>query len=235
MTIRIIDIETTGESPETDAIIEIASVDAARNAKPTRPISRLVNPGRPIPPLSSAIHHIVDADVIHAPTIDQVIGAFAGADVYVAHNSSFEAGFLAKHIGDVKWLCTYRCALRLWPDLPKHSNQALRYQLGYPKPFDLTSEELTPHRALPDCYVTAAVLIEVLRVAGEQGVAFAELLEWSKQPPLMTTVGFGKHKGAKWEDLPEDYLDWIVTKSDLDADTKWNAKHWRTERAKVAE
>lgn len=234
MTIRIIDIETTGDNPETDAIVEIASVDAMPSAKPKRPVSRLVNPCIPIPPLSSAIHHIVDAHVIHCPTIDQVIDQFVGADIYVAHNAPFESGFLAKHLGAVKWLCTYRCALRLFPDLPKHSNQALRYLLGYPRPFDLSPEELTPHRALPDCYVTAAVLIEVLRAADEQDVSFGELMAWSKEPPLLQTFGFGKHKGTKWRDAPADYLEWIIAKSDLDADTKWNARHWLAEKAKVA-
>jgi hypothetical protein len=25
------------------------------------------------------------------------------------------------------WICTYKCALRVWPDLDGHSNQELRY------------------------------------------------------------------------------------------------------------
>lgn len=226
MILRIIDIETTGDNPEVDAIVEIASVDAAKWSKPTNPMSRLVNPGKPIPPLASAVHHIVDADVIHAKPIENVIPPFCGADIYVAHNASFEAGFLAKHIGDVTWLCTYRCALRLWPDLPSHSNQALRYQLGYPRPFDLPLSELEPHRALPDCYVTAAVLIDVLRVAAEEGVTFKTLLAWSKEPPLMTTFRFGKHKGERFDAVPEDYLHWIVDKSDMDEGVKFSAQHW---------
>jgi exodeoxyribonuclease X len=47
-------------------------------------------------------------------------------------------------------------------------------------------------------------------------------------------VNFGKHKGAKWDDVPLDYLSWIVDKSDMDRDIKANAKHWlkvRTQKA----
>lgn len=231
MTLRIIDIETTGEDPATDRIVEIASVDAVRGAKPSRPMSDLVNPGIPIPPLASAVHHIVDADVRHARTIKDIIPQYAGADIYVAHNASFEAGFLAQHLGDVTWLCTYRCALRLWPDFPKHSNQALRYQLGYVRPFDLTGDELIPHRALPDCYVTAATLIAILAKASEDGIEFKTLLEWSAEPPLMTVFSFGKHRGQRFDAVDPDYLRWIIDKSDLDVGAKFSAGYWLNKRS----
>lgn len=226
MVLRIIDIETTGTNPEADAIVEIASVDASKDGKPTRPVSHLVNPGMPIPAVASAVHHLVDSDVIHARKIDDVVHEFKGADIYVAHNAPFEAGFLDPHLGDVTWLCTYKCALRLWPNHPSHSNQALRYLLGYTRPFDLPDSELQPHRALPDCYVTAATLIEILRAAGEQGFKFADLLKWSEEPPLMTTFGFGKHRGERFDAVPKDYLHWIIDKSDLDEGLKFSARHW---------
>lgn len=229
MVIRVIDIETTGIDPEVDRIIEIASVDARRDGKPTNPMSSMVNPGMLIPPLSSAVHHIVDADVRHADPIDKVIGVFKGADIYVAHNAAFEKSFLTRYLGNVKWLCTYKCALRLWPDFESHSNQALRYLLGYPRPFDLPLSELDPHRALPDCYVTAAVLIEVLQEANEQETTFAELMEWSEQPALKTRMTFGKHKGKRFDEATRDYLEWLL-RSDMDEDTKFSARHWLSER-----
>ena len=57
--IRVIDIETTGTDPASDAIIEIASVDMVRGGGITNPIDTLVRPGKPIPPGASAVHHIV--------------------------------------------------------------------------------------------------------------------------------------------------------------------------------
>jgi len=42
-------------------------------------------------------------------------------------------------------------------------------------------------------------------------------------------IRFGKHKGTPWRDLPPDYLDWIVNKSDMDEDAKFTAAHWLKE------
>lgn len=237
MTVRVIDIETTGTDPAADRIVEIASVDAMKgNATPQEFRSHLVDPGIPIPAIASAVHHLVDADVRGKPALDQIIGEHRGADLYVAHNASFERGFLDPHFGfDAKWICTYRCALRLWPDLPAHSNQFLRYHFGYVHPYSLPPDKLVPHRALADCFVTACVLAEVLREAWEQEVSTAELIAWSTEPPLKSIVTFGKkHKGERYDSVPDDYLDWVIDKSDMDQDTKWCARYWREQRARTA-
>ena len=60
MTVRVIDIETTGIDPTTDAIIEIASVDMVRDGGITNAMDTLVRPTKSIPPGASAVHHIVD-------------------------------------------------------------------------------------------------------------------------------------------------------------------------------
>ena len=44
--IRVIDIETTGIDPATDAIIEIASVDMVRGGGITNAMDTLVRPGK---------------------------------------------------------------------------------------------------------------------------------------------------------------------------------------------
>ena len=82
--IRVIDIETTGIDPATDAIIEIASVDMLREGGVTNAMDTLVRPGKPIPPSASAVHHLVDEDVQNAPALAEVIEPFKGADYYVA-------------------------------------------------------------------------------------------------------------------------------------------------------
>lgn len=42
------------------------------------------------------------------------------------HNCEFEQSFLGKYLGETTWICTYKCALRVWPHLISHSNQAPR-------------------------------------------------------------------------------------------------------------
>lgn len=237
MVLRIIDIETTGTDPEKDKIIEIASVDLIRaggSFNIANDQSHYAFPtGREIPPESSAVHHIILQDVAQAPPFEQVLPYYLKADVYVAHNASFEQGFLNAHLGNPHWLCTYRCALRVWPDAPGHSNQVLRYWRGHVEPFGRPRMSIAPHRALSDCIVTAAVLGDLIKLA-----SWSDLLQWSKEPPLKTFCTFGtKHKGKRYDQIAvEDpsYLTWIIEKSDLDADTKWNAKHWLDARRKAA-
>ena len=69
MVVRVIDIETTGIDPAADAIIEIASVDLVRGGGVTNARSTYVAPGRQIPPVASAVHHLTDEDVRDAPTL----------------------------------------------------------------------------------------------------------------------------------------------------------------------
>jgi DNA polymerase III epsilon subunit-like protein len=88
MTVRAIEIETTGTDPETDRIIEIASVDVLAGGTITNQQSTLVRPGIPIPPESSAVHHLLDEDLAGAPPLMDLVGMFRGADAYVAHNAT---------------------------------------------------------------------------------------------------------------------------------------------------
>ena len=84
MVVRVIDIETTGIDPASDAIIEIASVDLVRGGGVVNARSTYVAPGRPIPAVASAVHHLTDEDVRNAPPLAEVLSMFVGADVYVA-------------------------------------------------------------------------------------------------------------------------------------------------------
>jgi exodeoxyribonuclease X len=123
MVVRVIDIETTGIDPMVDVVIEIASVDLLRDGTITNQRSTLVRPPVPVPAESSAVHHLIDEDVAFAPPLDDVLDQFKGANAYVAHNADFERAFLEHLLGDALWACTYKCALRIWPDLLSHSNR----------------------------------------------------------------------------------------------------------------
>ena len=52
--------------------------------------------------------------------------------------------------------------------------------------------------------------------------------------PLLPKVTFGKHRGQAWSELPGDYLSWLVNKSDMDADTKFTARHWLDQRRRAS-
>ena len=93
-----------------------------------------------------------------APRLEEVLPIYmdadraAGVDVFVAHKWAFEAQWLEDYLQGRPAICTYKAALRLWPEAPGYSNQVLRYWL---RPKDLNPAVASPpHRALPDAYVT---------------------------------------------------------------------------------
>ena len=221
--IRVIDIETTGIDPATDAIVEIASVDMVRDGGITNAMDTLVRPTKPIPPGASAVHHIVDEDVASASAFHEVIDRFKGADFYVAHNCEFEQSFLATQGIELgPWICTYKCALRVWPELEGHSNQELRYALGRATPFPgFERGSISPHRAAFDVVVTAAIFEELIKKA-----RWSELVQWSAEPALHTRFHFGKYRGQRYSDIAAsdpEYLQWIVEKSEIEEGVKYSA------------
>ena len=220
--LRVIDIETTGTDPKDGAVIEIASVDMVKGGGITNPMQTFACPGRPIPAVASAVHHILDQDVVHAPSLAEAIERFRGADAYIAHKADFERSFLeATGICYVPWICTLKCALRVWPDFESHSNQALRYQLGLATPFGSPREKIVPHRAESDVIVTAAIFEKLLERA-----RWSELVAWSSEPELYTRLHFGKHRGTRYDAVDPSYLDWIMRQQDMEPGIRFSAQHW---------
>lgn len=211
---RAIDFETTGIPTEADkhAIVEIGWCDL-EDGEVGIPDAVLCNPGRPIPHDAMAIHHITDEDVADADGSVDVLGH---PDYFVAHFADYERQFFET---DVPFICTWKVALRLWPEAPHHGLQFLRYHLALPV---LPTLCQPPHRAAPDAYIGAVLMQRILK---ENRASVEDMVRWSNGPALMPRITFGKHVGQKWEDVPTDYLDWIVSKSDLDRDAKANARH----------
>lgn len=229
MRIRVTDVETTGTEP-TDAVVEIGAWDLhIKSQSPEElnftilPVGEVfVNPRRAIPPAASAVHHITDDDVKGALGFDEAAHAFLNDPVtaYAAHNAKFEQQWFTPQLtGDRPWICTLRGAYRVWPDAPAFNNQALRYWLN-PIGLDRNIANVA-HRAGPDAYVTAFLLLELLKRA-----SFDELVKWSAEPALLPSIPFGKHRGAKWSAVPVDYLSWILRQPDMDEDVKHTAQHW---------
>lgn len=223
-TIRCIDFETTGLPTETDrhAVIEIGACDVIMGPTPilSTVFSTFCDPGRSIPHEAMAVHHITDDMVAGATGSMADLGT---PDYFAAHNADYERQFIMAD--DVPFICTYKVALRLWPEAPSHSLQFLRYHLGLEVIPELA---FPPHRAGPDAYLGAELM---RRILAENRVSIEDMVRWSNGPALLPRIPFGKHKGSKWEDVPVDYLDWIVNKSDLDRDIKANAKHHLKARA----
>ena len=91
-----IDVETTGLNARRDAIVAVAAIPFEGGR--SRPgLVTLVNPGRPIPPQSTAIHGISDAAVADAPPMREVLPRFDALctrRIMVGHDVAFDVAML---------------------------------------------------------------------------------------------------------------------------------------------
>ena len=199
MTIRVIDLETTGIS-STDYVVEVGSVDLLPDGSITKHQEFLVLPPCPIPAEARAVHHISDEDVARAKPWATVCSTFfdrgncSGLVAFAAHNAAFDHQWLSPDLlGNLPLICTYKAAVHIWPDAPRHTNQVLRYWLNLDMDRSLADRA---YRALPDAYVPAHLLREILKHA-----SIDELIRWTNEPALLPRVPFGKHRGQNWTDV----------------------------------
>ncbi|MDQ3716572.1 MAG: DEDD exonuclease domain-containing protein [Actinomycetota bacterium] len=185
VTFVVVDLETTGGSPEGCAITEIGAVKV-RAGECLGEFQTLVDPGSAIPPYISILTGITDSMVIAAPRIGEVLPAFlefARGCVLVAHNAPFDLGFL-------KAACT--ASATPWPAFGSVDTAILARRL-------LTRDEvpncklstLAPyfrahtapcHRALADARATVDVLHGLFERLGSLGVqSLEELTDLTKQ------------------------------------------------------
>lgn len=185
----------------------------------------LVNPGRPLPPITQAIHHILEEQLVDAPwwhdVARQVLDPYPRRLALAAHHADFEQKFCTPPLTHgADWICTWKCALRLWPDSPTFSNQMLRY---WRKPEGLIHERGLPaHRAFPDAYVTAFHLRDMLNAVGIE-----QLLAWSRVPGLLPRVRQGPDRGKEWSEASDETIATML--EDRDEDVRFTAE---TERAR---
>lgn len=166
----VFDIETTGLSPKHNKIIEIGAV-RIRDGKICDTYSRFVNPEIPIPYSITKLTSINDGMVMDAPTIETVLPEFleyAGDAVLVAHNASFDTGFIkefAKNLGlkcDNTIMDTMTLAHILIPELGKYTLDRLCKQ------FNVSLEH--HHRACDDAAATAEIFIKMLDMIHKRDV-----------------------------------------------------------------
>lgn len=215
----VIDLETTSREPGEAHIVEWAAIvvrppwfgiggDRVEHGG-------LVKPPVPIPPETSAVHHIVDADVAGAPVwmkeCERLFNLLVEPGrIAVAHNAAFEQAVLVgghqmPDCPDLQWLCTYKAACRAWPDAPGLSNEVLRYHLGLGTGRSLPQ---APHSAMHDARVTALLLNELLLA----GHSIEDMVKWTGEPAMIPTCPLGDWRGVKWADVDAGFLQWITRK-----------------------
>lgn len=231
--IRVIDFETCGTEPPAE-VVEVGYCDLILTEgfgwQVENPVSYLCGVAS-IPPETRAVHHISMADVEGCQPFDAaaLVEQSDHCAVIAAHNAEFEEKWLQVD-GIIPLLCTYKAALRIWPDAPSHSNGALRYWLedqGLITGLDHTTA-MPPHRAGPDAYVTAHILRALLN-AGATG---KDMVAWTKEPRVLPTCPIGQQwRGKPWAEVDAGFLQWMLGQASMEADLKWNARRELDRRA----
>jgi DNA polymerase III subunit alpha, Gram-positive type len=167
----VFDVETTGLSAVYDTIIELAAVKVKEGEIIDR-FESFANPHHPLSATTIELTGITDDMVQDAPEIEEVLRKFhdwIGDDILVAHNASFDMGFLnvgLQKIGLGKAknpvIDTLELARFLYPEMKNHRLNTLA------KKFDV---ELTQHhRAIYDAEATGYLLVKMLKDAMEREI-----------------------------------------------------------------
>ena len=227
MNLIVLDTETSDLDPDKGAkLLEIAWIVLSHTGQEWIQIASnefYIEHTEPIVinPHAQACHHI-RADMLTAangavPRYEAIQTLLAGVGeeaFFVAHNADFDSKFLPEVIWP--WICTFRAAKHIWPAAPGYSNQVLRYWLRLQP--DLPVGRY-PHQALYDVAVTTSILQKMLASHSPE-----QLLQLSKTPVRLKNIGFGKHRGTPFENIPRDYLVWLQRQGGLDDDLKHTLK-----------
>ncbi len=168
--ITVFDFETTGVAAENDRIIEIGAVKC-KNGKIIDRFSKFVNPERTIPAKIVQITNITQDMVENEPTESEIIPEFLdfiGESILVAHNASFDVGFLnmaCKRLNlDMKnsYLDTLDFSRRIFTDFKNHKLGTIAKELSIPLE--------GAHRAVNDTECLFGVFNVLIEKAKERGV-----------------------------------------------------------------
>ena len=152
------DVETTGLNAQTDRLTEIGAV-VFSGGRVGETFNTFVNPGMPIPKDIVELTGITDRDVFDAPGEAEAMRAFldfVGDRPIIAHNASFDRGFMAAACERsgiefapvvIDTLYISRCLL---PELKRHKLDTVSKHLGLP--------EFNHHRASDDALVVARMM-----------------------------------------------------------------------------
>jgi DNA polymerase III epsilon subunit family exonuclease len=182
-TFAVIDLETSGGSPNSGAGITEIGVVKVRGGVVLGSFQSFVDPGHSLPPFITQLTGITDAMLISAPFVDEVLPTlfeFLGSPeetVLVAHNAPFDISFLkaAALVHEYSWpqyatIDTARLARAVLDRA-----EVINCKLGTLAEF-FNSHTSPNHRALDDALATVDVLHGIIeRLAGHNVSTFEEM------------------------------------------------------------
>ena len=187
----VIDVETTGLSPEHERIIELAIVRADEHGRPLDQWVSRLQPDRPVG--ATHVHGITEADLAHAPRFADLavsIGTALQGMVVVGHNAEFDVAFLRAEFARAgmpmpvfSTYCTLQASTLYLPQLRRRKLADCCAAVG------VTNQQA--HSALGDAYAAAGLLEHYLaldaRTGHEAPLTATRALHGGAQPPQAPT------------------------------------------------
>ena len=233
--LAILDLETTGISPDRDRIVEVGVVKALPGGGMDIR-TRRVNPCIPIPRAATAVHGICDADVANEPTFRQIakgLGLFLeGCDLAGFNIRRFDlpflnAEFIRAGIGfSVRGRNVVDAMEIFHTEEQRNLTGAVKFYLG--------ERHENAHGAEADSLATARVLDAMAGRYPHLPGSIADIDRSMRPANQMDVAGnfervrgktrfaFGKHQGKLLADVVREdvpYLEWMLSGCFLD-DTK---------------
>ena len=169
----VLDLETTGFSPQNDDIIEIAMLKY-QNSQLVSHFESFVKPSKPIPINVARLTGITDYTVCNAPTIDHIINhavRFMGNDFVIGHNVNFDINFVYDNYMRCEgkefkndYIDTMAIAQKVTGVKQKLTTLAAFYGIN----------TNGAHRAINDCFVCNDCFLRLQDSIKEKGMSLAE-------------------------------------------------------------
>ncbi|MFW5981175.1 MAG: PolC-type DNA polymerase III, partial [bacterium] len=201
----VFDLETTGLYAARDQIIELAAVKL-ENGEVVDTFSSFVSTDRSIPAKITELTGINNQMLEGAPDLSTVITEFLdfiGESVLVAHNASFDYGFLKAAVKSTNQasvnnpiLDTLNLSRAIYPELKSHRLNKVAEHLN----ISLENH----HRALDDARATANILISIFTELEKQEIKSLEdinklrkKIDWKKLPTYHLIILARNKEGLK--------------------------------------
>lgn len=232
----VFDTETTGlECLKGDRLVEIGCVEILNRIPTGRSFHCYINPQRSVHPEAVQVHGLDDAFLRDKPTFDAIVEEFldfVGDSALVAHNATFDRGFINMELGlcrravfeDHRFVDTLMLARRRHPNGP-NSLDALCARYG------IDNSKRTKHGALLDAEILAEVYIELL---GGRQATFA----LGSAAQLVTTRSVVRKVGPRPAPLAarisaDDLAAHAQYVAAMSREPLWN-RYWAAEETRVA-